>query len=191
MSRQSPNGCLIVGAVLAEDEQHGDRQMTHQDTPPIEAKSKQGLGPVYVLVPATALLAWVAQSIWQSQDVSDIKGRGRALAGFPPEVVVAFFAITALICLACVALALRRYLWPRTELVMDANGVTSHLFWGRGTLRWDEITKLARQEGWLHVHGRSAPSGKPKKLIVAIDQLDHPADQILAHMGHYRPDLFG
>ena len=166
--------------------------MDQQRGPHLEAKSKQRLWPIYVLVPSTLLLAWVAYDVGTRNSTAGFAGgKGRVLTDFPPHLVVALFAIGALICLACVALALRRYLKPKTELVIDGTGVTSHVFWGRGTLRWDEITHLTQQQqDWLFVHGRTAARPKPIKLNISVNQLDHPADQILAHLRHYRPDLF-
>jgi hypothetical protein len=157
----------------------------------LEAKSKQGLWPIYVLVPAALLLGWVAYDVGMSDSTAGFTGKGRVLANFPPAAVVAFFSALALICLACVALALNRYLRPKTELVIDGNGVTSNLFWRRGALQWEQITHLTQQQDWLFVHGRAAGSAKPKKLTIALKQLDHPPDQILAHLRHHRPDLFG
>ncbi len=166
--------------------------MDQQDGPHLEAKSQQGLWPVYVLVPSALLLAWVAYDVWARNSATGFAGgKGRILADFPPDLVIALFSIGALICLACVALAMRRYLNPKTELVIDGTGVTSNVMWGRGTLRWDEITHLTQQQDWLFVHGRAAASPKPMKLTIAVKQLDHPPDQILAHLRHHRPDLFG
>lgn len=155
----------------------------------LEAHSKQPLWPILTLLPVVALLAWVAWDVGETGAFST-SGRGRWLANFPVPWVQAFFYTLAAICAACAVLAIRRRLAPRTELTIDRDGVTSNLMWGRGTLRWNEISHLEARNNWLFVHGRPSGAPKPKKLVVALNQLDRPPDEILKRIKDARPDLF-
>lgn len=161
-----------------------DQTHTH-----FEAHSKQPLWPILTLLPIAALMAWAAWDVGETGNFSS-SGRGRWLANFPVPWVQAFFYAVAAVCAACVALALRRRLAPRIELTIDREGVTTNLMWGRGTLSWNEISHLEARGDWLFVHGRPAGSPKSKKLVVALNQLDHPRDAILQRIREARPDLF-
>jgi hypothetical protein len=50
---------------------------------------------------------------------------------------------------------------------------------------------MQNQHGWLFVHGRTDGSSKPKKIVVALTQLDQDPGRILAVIQYYRPDLLG
>lgn len=163
--------------------------MNHIEQERIEAHSKQPLWPIFILLPMMALMAWVAWDVGET-GVFSTSGRGRWLANFPVPWVQAFFYAIAAICAACAMLAIRRRLWPKIELTIDRDGVASSLFWGRGRLHWEEVSHLQARDDWLFIYGRPTDSTKPKKLVVALKQLDRPPDEILLHMRRARPDLF-
>lgn len=136
-----------------------------------------------------APLAWVAWDIGET-GAFPASGRGRWLANFPVPWVQTFFYALAALFGVCAILALRRRLWPRTELRMDSAGLTTNHFFGRGTLGWSEISHLEVRNDWLFVHGRPAGSPRRKKLVIALRQLDRSADEVLQRIRARRPDLF-
>ena len=83
---------------------------------------------------------------------------------------------------------LRRKLSPQVEVEADPQGITSHLFWGKGRLRWPDIVALERKGNWLFVRG-TGPNAKPKKLVIDTMSIDAPIDSLYAIIAHHRPDL--
>jgi hypothetical protein len=154
---------------------------------PITAQSRQRLWPVYVLVPATALLVYMVSESFNPQFTEH--SSSALLNAFDPWTRAIFFGACALVCVACIGLALRRRLSPRVELIVDDTGVTSKLFWRAGTLGWAQITELKSQANWMYVHGVTN-DGKPKKLIIDLTGLDQDSSTILAAIEARRPDLF-
>lgn len=158
----------------------------------LQARSRQPWWPIVCLLPIAAGLFWVAYDISATGNAPPVGGRTRSVGNLPPDVAVALLAGVGVLCLGIAALALKRKLFPRLELEIAPAGITSHIMWGRGTMRWDEISHLMQnQHGWLFVHGRTDGSSKPKKIVVALTQLDQDPGRILAVIQYYRPDLLG
>jgi hypothetical protein len=99
-----------------------------------------------------------------------------------------FFLACAAVCLGLGMLQLRRKLSPQVEVEADPQGITSHLFWGKGQLRWAEIVALERKGNWLFVRG-TGPNAKPKKLVIDTTGIDAPIDNLYAIIARHRPDL--
>jgi len=145
--------------------------------PTLIARSRQSAWPLFVLVPASALLVWMTAQTWSPSFHAE--GRIAYLNDVPAGVRAAFFLGCALICIGCTGIVLWRRLWPRVELIVDDHSITSKLFWGPGTLPWSAITHLTRQKNWLFVHG-TRPDGRRRRLIVNLSQLDQEPSAILA-----------
>jgi hypothetical protein len=154
---------------------------------PVIAQSKQKLWPVYVLVPVTALLLYMVSESFNPRFTEH--SSSALLNAFDPWTRASLFGACALVCVACIGLAMFRRLRPKVELIVDDTGVTSKLFWGPGSLGWTQITQLKSRSNWLFVHG-IASDGKAKKLIVDFTGLDQKSGTILAAMEARRPDLF-
>ena len=154
--------------------------------PTLIARSRQGVWQLFVLVPALALLVWMATQTWRPSFHAE--GRIAYLNDVPGGVRAAFFLSCALICIGCIGIVLRRRLRPRVELIVDDRSVTSKLFWGSGTLPWGAITHLTCQNNWLFVHG-TRPDGRRRRLIINLSELDQEPSAILAAIQARRLDL--
>jgi hypothetical protein len=150
------------------------------------ARSRPRMWAVIVLALAAALLIWVGiESL--STDFA-VKGKGAFLNEAPPWLRGAFFFGCAALCVLLGILQLWRKLSPKIEVEADPQGITSHLFWGRGQLRWSDIMMLERKGNWLYVRGKGA-NEKPKKLIINTTGIDAPIDNLYAIIARHRPDL--
>ncbi len=151
------------------------------------ARSNQSYWPLLWIVPGEALMAWglkstlSADSSWLTRDPS-----GDPHDAFLPMIAFAFLALIMLVCLSFVVW--RRWN-PSDELVIDGHGLTSNLFWGRGTLAWGEIAGLEFRNTWMYVLGTDS-TGKKRKLIVNLYGLDKTVATIVAAIHQRRPDLF-
>jgi len=154
--------------------------------PTLIARSRQGVWQLFVLIPALALLVWMAAQTWSPSFHAE--GRIAYLNDVPGGVRAAFFLSCALICIGCIGIVLWRRLWPRVELIVDDRSITSKLFWGPGTLPWGAITHLTCQNNWLFVHG-TRPDGRRRRLIINLSQLDQEPSAILAAIQARRLDL--
>ena len=152
----------------------------------INAQSKQSMWQIYVLAPCTVLLAYMVKASFDPDFTEH--SRSGLITSFDPMTRAVFFGACALICAACVGLALWRRLSPRTELIVDDAGITSKLFWGSGAIAWPAITGLTFQNNWMFVHGADG-AAKKKKLIVNLTGLDCHASIILAAIYLRRPDV--
>jgi hypothetical protein len=152
----------------------------------LEARSRQGIWQLFILIPAAALLAWMTSEA--AKPGFHAEGRIRYLNGIPHEALTALFLGCALVCVGCIGLVLWRRLNPRIELIVDDHGITSRLFWGPGTLAWSAITHIAQRNNWFFVHG-TRPDGRRRRLIVNLWGLDHSPAVILAAIRARRPDL--
>lgn len=151
------------------------------------ARSRPRLWAVYILIPAAALLTYVGIEAL-APDFSP-SGRGAFLNDVPPWLRVTFFFGCALACLLAALLQLKRRLRPQVEVEAGPDGITSHLIWGKGRLRWTEVSALERQSNWLFVRGTA--SGRAKKLVIDTAGIDAPIDHLYALIARYRPDLMG
>jgi hypothetical protein len=150
------------------------------------ARSRPRMWAVVVLALAAALLIWVGiESL--ATDFA-VRGRGSFLNAAPPWLRGAFFFGCAAACIAIGMLPLWRKLNPKVEVEADPQGITSHLFWGRGQLRWADIMMLERKGNWLFVRGKGA-NDKPKKLVIDTVGIDAPIDNLYAIIARHRPDL--
>ena len=151
-------------------------------------RSNQKLWPAIILAAAAAGLGYMT---YAAMDPSfEITGRGAGLfQAIGREGMMWFFGLCAAICVGCVGIVLYRRLMPKDELIINQDGVTSNLFWGRGTLAWPTVTKLARQKNFLFIHGTDA-GGKTRKLTADLNGLSEPEKVILAAIETRRPDLF-
>ena len=151
------------------------------------ARSKQSYWPLLWILPWAALMAWGlrytfnSDLAWRQLDAS-----GRTIDAFLPMVAFMFLELVLLVCLC---LMLWRRWNPSDELVIDGHGLTSNLFWGRGTLAWGEIAGLEFRNTWMYVLGTDA-RGKKRKLIVNLYGLDKTVATIVATIHQRRPDLF-
>ena len=150
------------------------------------ARSRPRMWAVVVLALATALLIYMGiESL--GTDFA-VKGRGAFLNELPSWMRGAFFFGIAAVCLGIGLLQLRRKLSPQIEVKADPQGITSHLFWGKGQLRWPDIVALERKGNWLFVRG-IGPNAKPKKLVIDTTGIDAPIDNLYALIAQHRPDL--
>jgi hypothetical protein len=144
--------------------------------PTLIARSRQSTWPLFVLVPAAALLVWMTGQTWSPS--FDAEGRIAYLNDIPAGVRAAFFLGSALVCVGCIGIMLWRRLWPRVELIVDDHSVTSKLFWGPGTLRWSAITHLTRQNNWLvrarNEAGRTQAPADRQSLATRPGAVSHP-----------------
>ena len=150
------------------------------------ARSNQSYWPLLWMGPWTALTAWglrstlSSDSSWRQLDAS-----GRPIDALAPTIA---FGFLELILLVCLCLMLWRRWNPSDELVVDDHGITSNLFWGRGTLTWSQIYGLEFRNTWMYVLGNSI-GGKKRKLIVNLYGLDKTVAAILGAIAERRPDL--
>ena len=160
--------------------------MTSEAHPDFVARSRPRMWAVVALALATALLLYMGiESL--GADFA-VKGRGAFLNDLPPWMRAAFFLGCAAVCLGLGMLQLWRKLSPQVEVEADPRGITSHLFWGKGQLRWADIVVLERKGNWLFVRG-TGPNAKPKKLVINTTGIDAPIDNLYAIIAHHRPDL--
>jgi hypothetical protein len=161
---------------------------THASEPNLEfiARSRPRTWVMIVLPLAAALLIYVG---WESLGTDfSMRGRGAFLNDLPPWLRGAFFFGVAAVCLGGWLQQLRRKLSPQVEVEADPQGITSHLFWGKGRLCWPDIVALERKGNWLFVRG-TGPNAKPKKLVIDTMSIDAPIDSLYAIIAHHRPDL--
>jgi hypothetical protein len=150
------------------------------------ARSRPRMWVVIVLALATALLLYMGiESL--GTDFA-VKGRGAFLNELPPWMRAGFFLACAAVCLGIGLLQLWRKLSPQIEVEADPQGITSHLFWGKGQLPWADIEALERKGNWLFVRG-TGPNAKPKKLVIDTTGIDAPIDNLYAIIARHRPDL--
>jgi len=150
------------------------------------ARSCPRMWVIVVLALAAALLIYMGfESL--AADFT-LTGRGAFLNDFPPLARAAFFFACAAACVVIAMLQLWRRLKPQIEVEADLQGITSHLFWGRGQLRWADIMTLERNGNWLFVRGKGA-NNKPKKLVIDTGGIDAPIDNLYAIIARHRPDL--
>ena len=150
------------------------------------ARSRPRMWAVVVLALAAALLIYVGiESL--ATDFA-VRGRGAFLNDAPPWLRGVFFFGCAAVCVVIGMLQLWRKLSPQIEVEADRQGITSHLFWGRGRLPWADIMALERKGNWLFVRGRGA-NDKPKKLVIDTAGVDAPIDNLYAIIARHRPDL--
>jgi hypothetical protein len=150
------------------------------------ARSRPRMWAVYVLALAAALLIYMGiESL--GTDFA-VKGRGVFLNELPSWMRGTFFFGIAAVCLGLGLLQLRRKLSPQIEVEADPKGITSHLFWGKGQLRWADIVALERKGNWLFVRG-TGPNAKSKKLVIDTAGIDAPIDNLYALIAQHRPDL--
>jgi len=162
--------------------------MTSETNPEFVARSRPRMWAVYVLVIAAALLIYVG--IEALAPDFGVRGRGAFLNEAPPWLRAAFFFGCAAACLLIGALQLWRKLSPQIEVEADPQGITSHLFWGKGQLRWADIMALERKGNWLYVRGKGTePNAKPKKLVIDTTGIDAPIDNLYEIIARHRPDL--
>jgi hypothetical protein len=150
------------------------------------ARSRPRMWAVVVLALSAALLIYVGIESLTTDVV--VKGRGAFLNEAPPSLRGAFFFGGAALCVVIGMLPLWRKLNPKVEVEADPQGITSHLFWGRGQLRWADIMMLERKGNWLFVLGKGA-NDKPKKLVIDTVGIDAPIDNLYAIIARHRPDL--
>jgi hypothetical protein len=150
------------------------------------ARSRPRMWAVVVLALSAALLIYVGIDSLAADFT--LKGRGAFLNEAPPWLRGAFFFGCAAACIAIAMLQLWRKLRPRIEVEADPQGITSHLFWGRGRLRWNDIMALERKGNWLFVRGKGA-NDKVKKLVIDTAGIDAPIDNLCAIIARHRPDL--
>ena len=160
--------------------------MAAEAIPEFVARSRPRMWAVYVLALAAALLIYVGLDSLGAG--FSVKGRGAFLNDAPPSLRGAFFFGCAAVCILIGLLQLVRKLSPRVEVEAGPQGITSHLFWGRGQLAWPEIMALERKDNWLFVRG-TGPNAKPKKLVIDTSGIDAPIDNLYAIIAHHRPDL--
>jgi hypothetical protein len=155
----------------------------HQD---FVARSRPRMWVMIVLPLAAALLIYVG---WESLGTDfSVRGRGAFLNEMPAWFRGTFFFGIAAVCLGGWVQQLWRKLSPQVEVEADPQGITSHLFWGKGQLRWPDIVALERKGNWLFVRG-TGPNAKPKKLVIDTASIDAPIDNLYAIIAHHRPDL--
>jgi hypothetical protein len=160
--------------------------MTPETNQDFVARSRPRMWAVIVLTLAAALLIYMGiESL--GADFS-VRGRGAFLNEVPPWLRGIFFFGIAAVCLGLGMLQVRRKLSPQIEVEADPKGITSHLFWGKGQLRWPDIVALERKGNWLFVRG-TGPNAKPKKLVIDTTGIDAPIDNLYALIAQHRPDL--
>src|SRR3954447_17136370 len=118
---------------------------THASETDLEfiALSRPRMWVMIVLPLAAALLIYVG---WESLGTDfSLRGRGAFLNDLPPWLRGAFLFGVAAVCLGAWLQQLRRKLSPQVEVKADPQGITSHLFWGKGRLRWPDIVALERR----------------------------------------------
>src|SRR5262245_8148847 len=118
------------------------------------ARSRPRMWGVYVLIPCVVLLGWVGIEAL-APDFA-VRGRGAFLNDVPPWLRGGFFFGCALACLLAALAQLKRKWRPQVEVEAGSEGITSHLFWGKGRLRWTEIKAIECQRTWLFVRGTEA-----------------------------------
>jgi hypothetical protein len=156
---------------------------THHD---FVARSRPRMWVMIVLPLAAALLIYVG---WESLGADfSVRGRGAFLNDMPAWFRGTFFFGSAAVCLGAWVQQLWRKLSPQVEVEADPQGITSHLFWGKGQLRWPDIVALERKGNWLFVRG-TGPNAKPKKLVIDTASIDAPIDDLFAIIAQHRPDL--
>jgi hypothetical protein len=148
----------------------------------LTARAKPSLWIFVVLAPTFLGLVWAGIHAWTS-GVAGTKYHGRG-AG-----LLIFFGCAAA-CAFALAVGIRSRIAKRGRLEISDEGITSRVLGGRGTLAWSAVTHLTSESMWLYVHGKE-PSGRPRKLAVSLVHLDKSADEILAAIRAYRPDLEG
>lgn len=151
------------------------------------ARSRPPMWTVYVLIPSAALLGWFGFAALAPD--FNIEGRGAFLNHVPPAMRAAFIFGIALLCLLLALMGSWRRLRPRVEVEAGPEGIASHLFWGKGRLRWSEISALEQDRHWLFVRGTE--NGRHKKLIINTAGIDAPVERLYALIARYRPDLIG
>jgi hypothetical protein len=161
--------------------------MTTLNAPALVARSKPKRWPLYVLVAAFILLAYMTREMLRLQSLDDTNLPAiLKLAGV--NVAAVFFGVSALVCAAAIVITVWRGMRPREDLVIDQNGVASNLFWGRGYLPWNGMTHAAARHNWLFLYGTD-PDGRPRKLTVNLEGLDRAPQDILKAIHDRRPDL--
>ena len=156
---------------------------THQD---FVARSRQPMWSIIVLVLAGALMIFMG--IESLAPDFRLSGRGLFLNEIPTWFRGTFFFGVAVLCLGGGLLHLWRRFSPKVEVEADPQGITSHLFWGKGQLRWPDIVALERKANWLFVFG-TGPDANPKKLVINAGGIDAPIDNLYAIIAQHRPDL--
>src|SRR5690349_4201761 len=137
--------------------------MTSETRQEFVGRSQPRMWAIVVLALAAALLIYVG--IESLSPDFNVKGRGAFLNEMPIWFRGTFFVGLAATCLGLGALQLWRKLSRQIEVQADPKGITSHLFWGKGQLRWADIVALERKGNWLFVRGTD-PNAKPKKLVI-------------------------
>jgi hypothetical protein len=158
----------------------------------LTARAKPSLWIFVVLAPTFLGLVWAGIHAWTS-GVAGTKYHGRGaglLNALSPEALALFFFGCAAACAFALAVGIRSRIAKRGRLEISDEGITSRVLGGRGTLAWSAVTHLTSESMWLYVHGKE-PSGRPRKLAVSLVHLDKSADEILAAIRAYRPDLEG
>jgi len=150
------------------------------------ARSRPRMWAVYVLIPCAALLTYLAVAAL-APDFAISSGRGAFLNDLPPWMRSTFLFGIAFICLFGALQQFKRKWRPQVEVEAGSEGITSHLFWGKGRLRWTEIKAIERQSNWLFVRGTA--NGRSKKLVIDTGGIDAPIDHLYALIARYRPDL--
>jgi hypothetical protein len=156
---------------------------THQD---FVARSRPRMWRIIGLALAGALLIYMG--IESLSPDFNVHGRGAFFNEMPAWFRGTFFFGIAALCLGFGMLQLWRKLSPQIEVEADPEGITSHLFWGKGQLRWPDIVALERKNNWLFVRGTGA-NAKPKKLVIDTTGIDAPIDNLYAIIAQHRPDL--
>jgi hypothetical protein len=118
----------------------------------------------------------------------DFAARSQAAETMNAQAFTVLFAICAAILFVLIVFTLKRRLWPKTELIIDQDGLTSGYFRKRRIL-WREMTELSLNQNFLTLKGKDA-NGSNQKVYVAINQLTEPARRILGLIESFRPDLF-
>ncbi len=150
-------------------------------------RSKPKGWPIFVLIPSTALLIYMTFEMMRLPSLDQVK-LPAMIKGLGPNGAAVFFGGCALICVIALVLMARRAVWPFAELILDKNGVTSNVMWGRGHLDWNAITHVKAERNWFFVYGTDR-RGKKRRLIVDLDGLDQPPQMILQTIHDRRPDL--
>ncbi len=162
------------------------------DEPDYSARAAPPMWGVWVLIPVTALMTWMTieattprfETYAQSRS-----GAAGALGALPVSVRSIFFGACALVCIAAITAQLYRHFARQVEATADAQAITSRLFWGPGTLRWDAIDSLTIRGTWLYVHGTDE-RGRKRRLIFDLAGLEGGSERLLATIEKRRADLF-
>lgn len=161
------------------------------DSPAYSARATPPMWGVWVLIPVTGLMTWMTFEATTARFESYADGRSGAagaLGALPVSIRALFFGACALVCIAAIAAQLFRRFARQVEASADANAITSRLFWGPGTLRWDAIDSLLIRGMWLYVHGTDE-TGRKRRLIFDLAGLEGGPDRLLATIESHRPDL--